>query len=248
MGLKSFLKKFFHKEEETIQTKLNMDFDDGIFDCFVEVYRKEISKITGISIAAKIEIFSIISETRGGFLNYEAYKDTIYDQFFRDRTWDWVEYNHWHDKFSKLGRFPTSFRPKGGPLSTEAALIQLTDNQLKFLLRFAFDFDLDLPKHDLVNLAKTISGIKDHAMVREKFSEAMEKEMHSIYSVFMHTMISRAMNLHENNQALRMGVKEFELVHAHQSDAEFAQMAIDENPKAIPPFFPYDRSSLKPNF
>ena len=62
----------------------------------------------------------------------------------------------------------------------------------------------------------------------------------------MRTINFRGKSLYDYNWAKKIGVKKFEITHVYQEDQEFADMALKENPNALPPLYPYDLSMLKP--
>jgi hypothetical protein len=62
----------------------------------------------------------------------------------------------------------------------------------------------------------------------------------------MRTINFRGKSLYDYNRAKKIGVKKFEIAHTFEEDKKFADMALKENPNALPPLYPYDLSMLKP--
>lgn len=215
--------------------------------CFEFEYRKAMSNVKGFSSAEKMEILSIISKTETGFLNLNGYQTQIYDQFFKRRSWVWIEFNNWQTKFLKLGRFPIAFQAIATPVTLEVGLNMLSALELRAILRahhIAFKFISS--KQALVALVKEISGIAEVKSVKSKIAEAQEKMSYNMYSVLMFTIACRAKNRLDYQNALRLGVKKFERVYPSEDDKEFAHLVLKKNPEALPPYFPFDLSSLKP--
>jgi len=210
-------------------------------------YRKAMSNVKGFSNDEKMEILGIISISEGGILNLDGYKNRIYDQFFKGRSWVWIEYNIWHTKFLKLGKFPRAFQGIATPVTLEVALNMLSSFELRAILR-AHNINVNLisRKNELVALAKNISGIAELKSVKLKIAEAQEKVSYNIYLALMFTIACRTKSRLDYQNALRLGVKKFERVYPFEDDKEFAHLVLNKNPRALPPYFPCDLSSLKP--
>jgi len=210
-------------------------------------YRKAMSNVKGFSNDEKMEILGIISKSNDSILNLNGYQNGIYDQFFKGRSWVWIEYNIWHTKFLKLGRFPRAFQAIATPVTLEVALNMLSALELKAILRaHNINFNLISSKNELVALAKDISGIAEVKSVKSKISEAQEKVSYNIYVALMFTIACRTKSRLDYQNALRLGIKKFERVYPFEDDKEFVHLVLSKNPRALPPYFPCDLSSLKP--
>jgi hypothetical protein len=112
MGLFDFFKS---KKEEPKIIKNSIPTvtpDKEIYDCYAEVFKREIANVSGITPEEKSEIFKLISGSDGGFMNMGNYHSQVYEKYFKGRDWEWTEYEKWNDRFTKLGRFPSSFQSK----------------------------------------------------------------------------------------------------------------------------------------
>jgi len=247
MGLFDFFKS---KKEEPQQVKNSIPTikpDKEIFDCYAEVFKRDIANVSGITPTEKTEIYKIISSSEGGFLNMGAYHSKIYDKYFKGRDWAWIEYEQWNDRFTKLGKFPDSFQRKIGVISIETALGLLSVAELKELLKSKdVAFTSKSKKQDLIDLAKVVVGIDGEEIIKAKIAEELEKEKNSIYTILMRTINFRGKSLYDYNRAKKIGVKKFEIVQTYESDKKFADMVLKDNPNALPPLYPYDLSWLKP--
>lgn len=248
MGLFDFLKfgKANVGTSEAARSIPTITPDGDIFDCYAEVFKKVIDSVTGITPVEKSEIYDLISKSDGGFQNMGAYHSKIYDKYFKGRDWAWVEYDKWNDLFSSIGRFPNSFQSKTGPISVEGALGLLTVAELKELLKSKnIEFKAKDKKPDLICLANNIADIDCENIIRIKIAEELEKGKHEIYTILMRTINFRGKSLYDYRRAKKIGVKKFEIVQTFESDREFADIALKENPNALPPLYPYDLSYLK---
>lgn len=248
MGLFDFLKfgKSNVGSSEAARSIPTVTPDREIFDCFAEVFKKEIGSVTGIMPAEKTEIYELISKSDGGFLNQGAYHSKIYDMYFKGRDWTWAEYDKWNDVFSNLGRFPNSFISKTGSMSLDAALNLLTVAELKEILKSNnIEFKTKDKKPELMLLAKEIANVDADDVVCGKIADKLEKEKLEIYTILMRTINFRSKSLYDYRRAKKIGVKKFEIVQVFESDKEFANMALKDNPNALPPLYPYDLSMLK---
>lgn len=248
MGMFDFLKSFGKKEEakEVKNTIPTIKPEKEIFDCYAEVFKREIANVSGITPAEKTEIFKLISQSDGGFLNMGAYHSQVYEKYFKGKDWAWIEFENWNDRFTKLGKFPSSFQAKTGPISTESALDMLSVAELKELLKSKdVAFTSKAKKQDLIDLAKGIADIGNEEIVQKTIAEALEKERHGVYTILMRTINFRGKSLYDYNRAKKIGVKKFEIVHTFEEDKKFTDMALKDNPNALPPLYPYDMSYLK---
>lgn len=247
MGLFDFFKSKKEEPKEVKSPIPTITPDKEIFDCYAEVFKRDFANVSGITPEEKSEIFKIISGGDGGFLNMGNYHSKVYENYFKGKDWAWAEYDKWNDRFNKLGKFPTSFQAKIGSISTESALDMLSVAELKELLKSKnVAFTSKAKKQDLIDLAKVIPGIEAEKIIKAKVAEALEKEKYSIYTILMRTINFRGKSLYDYNRAKKIGVKKFEMIHVYQEDKEFADMALKENPNALPPLYPYDLSMLKP--
>lgn len=247
MGLFDFFKSKKEEPKEVKNSIPTITPDKEIYDCYAEVFKREIANVSGISPAEKSEIFKLISDSEGGFLNMGAYHSKIYDKYFKGRDWTWVEYENWNDRFTKLGKFPDSFQKKTGTIDTETALGLLSVAELKDLLKSKdVSFTSKAKKQDLIDLAKVVPEIDGETIIKAKIAEELDKEKHSIYTILMRTINFRGKSLYDYNRAKKVGVKKFEIIQTYDSDKKFADMVLKENPNALPPLYPYDMSWLKP--
>jgi predicted CopG family antitoxin len=249
MGLFDFLK--FGKDKvdtkDSVKSMPTITPDKEIFDCYAIVFKREIANVSGLTPTEKSEVYKLISQSEGGFLNMGAYHSKIYDKYFKGRDWAWIEYEQWNEKFTKLGKFPDSFEKKLGRINTETALGLLSVAELKRLLKSKdIAFTSKAKKQDLIDLAKVVAGVDSEEIIKSKIAEELEKEKHSTYTILMRTINFRGKSLHDYNRAKKVGVKKFEIVQTYESDKKFANMVLKDNPNALPPLYPYDMSWLKP--
>ena len=118
--------------------------------------------------------------------------------------------------------------------------------ELKELLKSNdVSFTSKAKKQDLIDLAKGIPNIDSAEVVQKTIAEALEKDRHGIYTILMRTINFRGKSLYDYNRAKKIGVKKFELTQVYKEDKMFADMALKDNPNALPPLYPYDMSYLK---
>lgn len=246
MGLFDFFKSKKEEPKEVKNSIPTITPDKEIFDCYSEVFKREMGNVSGISPNEVTEIYKIISQSDGGFLNMGAYHSSIYEKYFKGREWAWNEYEKWNEKFTKLGMFPNSFQSKT-VITTEIALGLLSVAELKELLKSKnVVAGSKAKKQDLIDLAKVIPEVGNEEVIKSKVAEELEKEKHSIYTILMRTINFRGKSLYDYNRAKNIGVKKFEIVQTFDTDKVFADMVLKDNPKALPPLYPYDLSMLKP--
>ncbi|MES2039264.1 MAG: hypothetical protein V4495_15625 [Pseudomonadota bacterium] len=244
-----FIDFFKPKKEEQREAKTPIPIitpDKEIFDCYAEAFKRDFANVTGISSSEKEEILNFISGVEGGFLNMEDYHSRVYEKYFEGRDWAWLEYEKWNDRFTILGRHPTAFQKKI-VVNTDMALDLMSVPELKDLLKSKnIGFSSKVKKQDLIDLAKEIDIINNEEKILAKVTEALEKERYSIYTILMRTINFRSKSPYNFNRAKNVGVKKFEIAQTFVADQEFADMALKENPNALPPLYPYDLSMLKP--
>lgn len=217
------------------------------YACYAEVFRRELGNIKGLTSAEKGDLFTFVSQLEDGFLNLGAHQLEIYTKYFKDKQWDWIEYTVWNDKFSKLGRFPTTFKPKRGRITSNQALQLLTHTELKLLLK-SYNKNccpISLKRH-LVEIANSITLLDDDQIIQAKINEEIEREFQDIFTIFILTIRLRSKHLYEHHKALSVGIRKFETLYVYEEDREFTRLAIERNPKAVPPYYPCDLSILRP--
>ncbi len=246
MGLFDFFRSKKEECEEGRKTIPTITPAKEIFDCYAEVFKIDMGNVSGISSSEVSEIYKIISQSDGGFLNMGAYHSSVYEKYFKGREWAWNEYDRWNEKFTKLGKFPKSFHIKF-VITTEAALGLLSVAELKDLLKLKnITHGSKVKKQDLIDLAKYIPDVLSYESINSKVAEELEKERYFVYSILMRTINFRGKSLYDYNRDKNIGIKKFEIIQTFDEDKVFADMALKENPKALPPLYPCDLSILKP--
>ncbi len=248
MGLFDFFKSKKEEPKEEVRYSIpTIKPEKEIYNCYAEVFKREMENVSGISPEEKEEIYKIISSGDGGFMNMGNYHFQVYEKYFKGKFWEWKEYEYWNDKFTKLGRFPSSFRKKFIFVDLEKNLGLMSVAELKELLKSKeVSFTSKAKKQDLIDLAKSIPDVSNEEIIKAKVAEAEEKERYEVYTILMRTLSFRGKGLYDYNKAKKIGVKKFELNQVYKEDKEFSDMALKENPNALPPLYPYDLSMLSP--
>lgn len=96
--------------EIAIQSQLlTITPNKDIFTAYDEIFFKEMSNLKGFSSNDINSIHKIITTGEDGFLNQARYYKEVFDNFFKEKNWIWVEFEEWHKIFIKLNEFPTSW-------------------------------------------------------------------------------------------------------------------------------------------
>ncbi|NOV28782.1 hypothetical protein [Methylomonas sp. ZR1] len=258
MGIFDFLKSIGKKEEPTNKSILlpqpnnsmpTIKPDKEIFECYDEVFKTMISDISGLTENEGKEIHSIIKKCDGGFLNMGGYHSIVWEKYFKGRDWQWDEYEEWNSRFTKIGKFPSSF-PKNKVFTaatSEDALGQLKVSELKSLCT---EHQLTAPakakKNDLVDLLKSISDIASNPLVAQKIEALNDRFSYGLYSLLMRTINFRGKYLYDLRRSEKAGVKKFKILYVNEEDKEFVEMALKIKPNALHPVFPSDMSMKQP--
>lgn len=104
-----------------------------LYEYYDQVYNSMIKDITELSESEAKEILAIIKNCEGGFLNMGGYYSIVWEKYFKDKAWQWNEYEEWSNTFTKLGKFPSRFPIKSNffPATTEESLNELKISDLK---------------------------------------------------------------------------------------------------------------------
>ena len=257
MGIFDFLKSM-KKKEEAIKTSPPPQHSNSmptvkpekeIFECYDEVFKTMISDISGLSENEAKEINSIIKKCGGGFLNMGGYHSIVWEKYFKGRDWKWNEYEEWNSRFTKIGKFPSSFPTKKvfAPATSEDALSQLKVSELKSLCT---EHQLIIPakakKNGLVNLLKSIPNITSDSLVEQEIEALDNRFNYGLYSLLMRTINFRGKNLYDLRRSEKIGVKKFKILYVIEEDKEFVEMALKIKPNALHPVFPSDMSMKQP--
>lgn len=258
MGIFDFLKSFTKKEEPVKTSSTPPQYSNlmptikpekEIFECYDEVFKTMISDISGLSESEAKEIQSIIKKCDGGFLNMGGYHSIVWDKYFKGRDWKWNEYEEWNSRFTKFGKFPSSFPIKKvfTQATSEEALSQLKVSELKSLCT---EYQLTIPakakKSDLVDFLKSIPNINSNSLIAQKIEEIDNQFNYGLYSLLMRTINFRGKNLYELRRSEKIGLKKFKILYVIEEDKEFVEMALKIKPNALHPVFPSDASMKQP--
>ncbi len=216
-----------------------------LFEYYDEVYSSMIKDIVGLTKNEANEILKIIKKCDGGFLNMSGYYSIVWNSFFKEKIWQWREYEEWYNLFNKLGRYPSRFPIKSHflPATIEESLNTLTVSELKSMCK---DNHIILPakskKKDFVDLLKVVPGIDETPIVIEKVRNVSSKFEYELYSLFMRTISFRAKGLYDIKRAEKVGINKFKIMYVFEDDKEFVELALKKNPNALHPVFPSDMS------
>lgn len=216
-----------------------------LFEYYDEVYNSMIKDIKELSEREAKEILGIIKNCEGGFLNMGGYYSIVWEKYFKDKAWQWSEYEEWSNAFKKLGKFPSRFPIKNNfvPATIEESLNELKVSDLKCMCNEnKITPTAKSKKKDLIDLLKVIPGIEESPAVAEKLSQINSNFEYEVYSLFMRTINFRAKGLYDIKRAEKVGVKKFKTMHLFEEDKEFVELALKKKPNALHPVFPSDMS------
>lgn len=232
-------------EKEPIRSLPTIKPDKDLFICYDEIFFIEMKNVQGISLDNIKEIHTIIKNGDGGFLNMHSYHKNVYEQFFKNKNWVWVEYENWNDICKKLGKYPSSFPVKNtikdNSINLEYILNSLKVAELKEILKTEkVEYQEKFKKNELIDTVKKIINIENNKIIIDKLKEKEEVEKFHLYELLMRTIHFRASNYYDEKRGKRAGIKKYELTYVYEEDKEFVKLALIKNPNAIPPFFPSD--------
>lgn len=221
--------------------QLSTAFDKAFFDAM--------ATIEGLSQAEKNDIHNIITSCKGGHLNQGGYYHDVYNKYFQNREWSWGEFEKWQLVFHKLGEYPSRWTSKKFSIDDIGIIRMIKASDLKnVLIRFGAEPPNKAKKDDLINfvlanhnLKNAVLGCQEAENIREKFSRDKRRD---VYALLIQTISGRA---HSQSDQLRQadlgihGMMKREL-STFEEERKFVDLALAENPNALPPFFPGDIS------
>lgn len=259
MGIFDFLKSKKSKERKSIENSAQVieqkisipriNLEKELFGCYETVFSSMIKDIKELTACDAKEILIIIKSCEGGFFNMAGYYSSVWEKYFKGKTWQWNEYEEWNDTFIEIGKFPSRFPIKSNSISDtiEEALYKLKVSVLNALcLEYQTTPPVKVKKEELIEILKTTPDIGDSLVVVEKIHQIKNKFKYELYSLFMRTISFRAKSLHDIRRAERIGVKRFKILHVFEEDKEFVELALKKNSKALHPLFPSDMSQKQP--
>jgi hypothetical protein len=233
---------------KTLQSMPTVQVSKENYDCYDKVFASEMETVIGISYTEKTEIHKFIKSREDGFINFGGYFNQIWDRYFKDKEWTWLEFDEWHQVFNELGRYPVGFSSFVGLKldSVEDALNSLKVLDLKEIATLQkVELPSKVKKCDLIDVLKELPNIKNLSIVESQIKSLEQKKKHLIYTLLMRTICFRANELHRANQRKASGVKNVKILYGFEQDKEFVDLALCRKPDAIPPFFPSDKSSIR---
>ena len=244
MGLFDFIKSLGKEKvvpENTINSIPTITPERELFECFDEVFKREMNNVSGLTTKEKDEIHKLMCAPDGGFLNMGGYHSEVYEKYFKGRAWSWSEYDKWNKTFKQIERWPSRFIPMSFDVETDEALEQLKVAELKNLLNSkGVEFSSSAKKQDLINLAENLNDVRTVEVIKDKIEQIIEKRRFTLYECLMLTINKRSSSLHGEIRSKRAGVSEYKTSYLDEGDKEFVDLALKENPNALPPYFPYD--------
>lgn len=221
--------------------QLSAAFDKAFCDAMVT--------IEGLSQAEKNDIHNIITNCKGGHLNQGGYYHDIYNKYFRNREWSWGEFEKWQLVFDKLGEYPSRWPSKKFSMDDLGIIRMIKVSDIKNVL---IGLGVDLPnkakKDDLINfvlvnhnLKNAVLGCQEAENVREKFSSDKGRD---VYALLIQTISGRAHSQSDQQRQADLGIHGMmkRELSTFKEDRKFVDLALAENPNALPPFFPGDIS------
>lgn len=223
--------------------------DKELYECYDKIFDSMIKDINGLETGAGEKILHIIKGSDGGFLNMSGYYSSVWEEYFKDKTWQWCEYEEWKRTFIDIGKFPSRFpvRPSFDSNNIEKLLQKLKVSDLKELCsENQVTPAAKAKKDEIIEALKIVPGIENSPAVIEKTNQIYSKFDYELYSLLMRTISFRAKSLHDTIRAQRLGIKKFKIMHTFEEDKEFVEMALKKNPQALHPVFPSDMSMKQP--
>jgi len=224
-----------------------------VFLAFDRVFVETMKDIDGLSEAEKKKIHKIISGCKGGHLNQAGYYNLVYEQFFESRQWTWEEFEKWQRRFDELGEYPARW-PRKIPecdIDEIGVFRRLRVSDIKGVLS-SLGVELSkVKKEELICSVMADPKLKDAVINSKKAVQIREKSKFrcdrnkEIYAFLIRTISFRTKSHYEDERRAKLGINKADckLSISPEDDRKFVDMALAENPKAIPPFFPGDLST-----
>lgn len=222
--------------------QLSAAFDKTFFDAM--------AMVEGLSNAEKNEIHKIIVSCKGGHLNQGGYYNLVYDKYFKDRNWIWDEFEKWQSVFDKIGEYPSRWPRQTFEIDDSGIIRYLRVSDIRsILVAIGEELPSKIKKDDLISyvmsnqhLRNSVLNCPEAKLVREKFLWNKNRE---VYALLIRTISGRARSQSDEKRQVDLGIRGMlkrELVTTFEEDKKFVDIALAENPNALPPFFPGDVS------
>lgn len=222
-----------------------------LFIAFDKVFFEVMSAVEGLHSHEKVEVHKLIVGCEGGHLNRSGYFNFVYEKYFKDRNWTWREFNKWQSIFDALGDYPSRWPKKKFELNELNILRSLRISDIRTILHLeGVELPSDAKKDALIDsilLNEDLMGVvlnsRQGALARQKLLWGMNKE---IFGLLMRTITGRAYSESNLQRQIDHGIhRELKqnLVVGGVDEKKFIDLALLENPNALPPFFPGDVST-----
>lgn len=226
-----------------------------LFAAFDEIFVREMRTISEFTENEVKMMLQCIAQGDGGYLNQGRYHKQVFDTFFRGRDWSWPWFDRWDAIYTGLGEYPAFWAPYNQPkreIGPADVITRLTVADTKELLISA---GVGVPdKAKMSNLIEwalaspaSIRAITTAPAWQSKREKVFQPEGFPMYALFMRTVISWAKSLADRRRQLKLGITEWNIGLVHPEHQKFVDLALSQNPAALPPLFPGDKSYWRPN-
>ncbi|WP_036171641.1 hypothetical protein [Massilia sp. 9096] len=221
-------------------------------DAYERIFFQQISEIKEISAKEAKEIFAIIKNEHGRFVDL-TYLDVVFERYFRGRRWHWPEYEQWNATFASLGKYPSRW-----PLMESSSDVTMYDvfGRMKVgeLKEFLATHDVPVPdktrRDGLERLIANMPRLKDtdlwQAKAKERLQYCADTRGKAVCHAFFRHIIDQAKTEFETERRRSLGIQKETLRFVYPEDEKFSSIALKRNPNARPPFYPTDLTMLSP--
>lgn len=226
-----------------------------LFAAFDEVFLREMRTISAFNEHEVKAMLQCITQGDGGYLNQGRYHKHVFEIFFRGRDWSWPWFERWDAIYAGLGEYPAFWTPCNQPerqIGPVDVIPRLTVADAKELLTSAgVSFPDKVKMANLVELSlatpESIRAIAAAPMWQAKREKVFHPPGFPMYGLFIRTVVFRAKSLADRKRQRELGVTDWKLGLGHPEHQRFVDLALSQDPEALPPFFPGDTSYWRPN-
>lgn len=201
----------------------------NIEDVFDDVAYQIISDITPFNDDEKKDILRLMRNYIK-HMNDETF-NVLWSKYFLNRVWEWNEYEFWRTIALTKGA-PFGFKNEKDAYKIKSPSDIFDFFSIQKVKAFLLTCGYEPPKKNIKKWSE--STLSDHPELFESIKmQCIEKQKkHELY-VMSQTARLRSDSL----EILKMSSKK-ELSNVYENDKQFIDIALNRNPKAIPPFWP----------
>lgn len=225
---------------------------DEVKQVFSETLSSHFLTLTHLSNSDVEDIVRFIEKIEGGFVNREAWRKFVYDNYFKGKEWSWPELSFWIDYAKETDNYPKWMSKEWeillydiGALKPNTLFEHLTVQDVRILLTEC-GIEFSCPKKGMkkyfenffINNEEAFQKIKSKYIENEKKEDDEEEKRKAMFSLLCATIEDRANNLSRLKKDAEFGITQHTEILLSDFDKDISEFGKKQNFTTVPPYVP----------